>query len=83
MATNDANKEAIVQHGGVSALAAILRPEFNEDERQAAAEALWKLSFLDSNKAVILTHVTYTDEEALEGRDFDFIKNGYKIPITT
>ena len=74
LATNDANKEAIVQHGGVPALVAILRPEFNEEERQAAAEALWKLSFLDGNKAVILTHMTYTDEEALKGRDFNFIK---------
>ena len=70
LVTNDANKEAsfVVQHGGVPVLSAILRPEYEEEERQAAAEALWKLSFLDSNMDVILTHLTYTDEEAWKGR---------------
>ena len=69
LATNDANKEAIVQHGGVPVLTTILRPEYKEEERQAAAEALWKLSFLESNVNVILTYLTYTDEEALAGRN--------------
>ena len=64
VATNDANKEAILQHGGVPVLTSILRPEFNEEEKQAAAEALWKLSFLESNLDVILPHL---NEEALKG----------------
>ena len=68
LATNDANKEAIVQHDGVPAITALLRDEYKEEERQAAAEALWKLSFLESNVDVILQHLTYTDEEALKGR---------------
>ena len=67
LATNDANKEAIVQHGGVPALSAILRPDYKEEARQAAAEALWKLTFLEINLDVILTHLTYTDEIALQG----------------
>ncbi|XP_072037454.1 uncharacterized protein [Amphiura filiformis] len=66
LASNDANKEAIVQHGGVPILSAILRPEYTDEEKQMAVEALWKLSFLESSLDDILTHLTYTDTTGLE-----------------
>ena len=67
LASNDANKEAIVQHGGVPVLTAILRPDYTDDEKQAAIGVLQKLASLESNCDVIATHVTATDKNALQG----------------
>ncbi|XP_072047072.1 uncharacterized protein [Amphiura filiformis] len=66
LASNDANKEAIVQHGGVPVLIAMLRPEYTNAVKKYTIEALWKLSFLESNLDAILTHLTFTDTQALE-----------------
>ncbi|XP_072048014.1 uncharacterized protein [Amphiura filiformis] len=66
LASNDANKDAIVQHGGVPILTVILRPEYTDAEKGAVVEALWKLSFLEDNLNAILTHLTFTDTQALE-----------------
>ena len=67
LASNDTNKEAIVQHGGVPAITAILRPDYTDDEKQAAIGVLQKLASLESNCDVIKTHVTATDKDALQG----------------
>ena len=67
LAINDANKEALVQHGGVPVLTAILRPDYTDDEKQAAIGVLQKLASLESNCDVIKAHVTTTDKEALQG----------------
>ncbi|XP_072048011.1 uncharacterized protein [Amphiura filiformis] len=66
LASNDANKDSIVQHGGVPILTAILRPEYTDGMKQAVVEALWKTSFMESNLDAILTHLTFTDTQALE-----------------
>ena len=68
LASSDANKVAIVQNGGIPVLAAILRPTYTDEQKQAAAEGLWKLSFLESTVDAVLTHLTFTDTIALEGR---------------
>ena len=67
LAINDANKEAIVKHGGVPVLTAILRPDYTDNEKQAAIGVLQKLASLESNCDVVKTHVTATDKEALQG----------------
>ena len=67
LTSNDAIKEAMVQHGGVPALTAILRSDYTDDEKQAAVDVLQKLASLESNRHVILTHLNANDEEALQG----------------
>ena len=67
LASNDIIKEVIVQHGGVPVLTAILRPDYTDDEKQAAIGVLQKLASLESNCNVIKTHVTATDNDALQG----------------
>ena len=67
LASNDIIKEAIVQHGGVPVLTAILRPNYTDDEKQAVIDVLQKLASLESNCDVIKTHVTATDKDALQG----------------
>ncbi|XP_072037547.1 uncharacterized protein [Amphiura filiformis] len=66
LANNDANKESIIQHGGLPTLTAILRPEYTDTEKWQAVEGLWKLSFLESNLDVIVAHFMYTDTTALQ-----------------
>ena len=62
LSSNDGNKEAIVQHGGVPAITAILRPGY-----QAAIGVLQKLASLESNRDIILNHVTAIDKDAVQG----------------
>ena len=68
LVNNDTNKKAMAEHGGIAALCAILRPEYEEREKQAAAEVLWKLAFLEDNRFVMLAYLTKIDKEALQGK---------------
>ncbi len=71
LSSNDENKKAIILHGGLPALSMILKPDNTITlEKQNAVEALWKMSFLDECKADIVTHLTFTDSIAYEGRSF-------------
>ena len=69
LANNDANKEAIVQHGGLPILTEILSGPYREDTAQwKAAGALWKLSFLESIQDDIKDHLENKDRRALQGK---------------
>ena len=50
LAVHDANKEAIVKHGGLPAIIRMLQSDFSEDERRLAAEALCNLALKDGIK---------------------------------
>ena len=50
LAVHDANKDAIVEHGGIPAIIRMLQSDFSEDERQLAAEALCNLALKDDIK---------------------------------
>ncbi len=68
LSSNDANKKAIIRHGGLPALSMILRPgNTRRLERQNVVETLSKMSFLDECKTEIVTHLTHTDSVAYEG----------------
>ena len=68
LSSNDANKTAILFNGGIPVLASILRPEYTNNQQYAAAEALWKLSFVDSVKDIVLGHLQDTDTVALQSK---------------
>ena len=67
LTSNDTNKEAIVQHGGVPTITAILRPDYTNDEKRAAIGVLQRLASLKSNCDIIGNHLTNNDKEALQG----------------
>ena len=50
LAISDANKQEILKCGGVQAIIKMLQPEFSEDERKLATDALWNLAFDDNIK---------------------------------
>ncbi len=51
LSVNDANKLDILKHGGVPAIIRMLQPDFTDDERKLATEALWNLAFVDQIKS--------------------------------
>ncbi|XP_072035924.1 uncharacterized protein [Amphiura filiformis] len=65
LSSNDVNKTTIVAYGGIPVLASIFKPEYTDNQKYAAAEALWKLAFLESNREIILNHLSITDTAAL------------------
>ncbi|XP_072035839.1 uncharacterized protein [Amphiura filiformis] len=65
LSSNDVNKTTIVAYGGIPILASIFKPEYTDNQKYAAAEALWKLAFLESNREIILNHLSITDTAAL------------------
>ena len=50
LAVSDVNKQEILKCGGVQAIVKMLQPEFSEDERKLATDALWNLAFDDNIK---------------------------------
>ncbi len=70
LSSNDANKDAIMQNEAVPVLASVIYIKVKQEMevKQEAIEALWKLAFVESNVEVILTHLTFADTAALDGR---------------
>ena len=78
LSSNNENKKAIIQHGGLPALSMLLRPtnmarKFESLEMQNAVGTLWKMSFLDECQKNIVTHLTFSDSTAFEGRALHFV----------
>ena len=66
LAVHDANKEAIVEHGGIPAIIRMLQSDFSEDERQLAAEALSNLALKgDIRKNVEIQKAKSSKEEII------------------
>ncbi|XP_072014355.1 uncharacterized protein [Amphiura filiformis] len=63
LSTNDVNKTAIVQYGGVPTLMSILTPKpkakraLTNWEQLASVEALWKLALYESTREAVITHL--------------------------